>query len=213
MFSKVLVKLISVFLILFISIISATPATKDNTQALAPRQPPARLPYWHPAWRYRNVCPRIPRHVWEKRECLYTLGPRPYRDVCAYLEIGYMWNGRLGRMRPFTRKAYRYVMHECPENTRCMKRVVNDLQAIICAPIDRKGKRPADRDDDKSETGESEPKRAYIEGDTQFQQTVTINKDMPGASASAVLISECRTITNVHSLIFLCSCWESIEFR
>jgi len=39
-----------------------------------------------------------------------------------------------------------------------------------------------------------------------------IDHDMPGASTSAALMSECRTV-NVHFLILLCSCRESIEFR
>ena len=213
-----LVKLIGVFLILYISIASATPtgnapATNDNTQALVPRQPPT-PPHVGPPY---DVCPRNPRHVWEKRECLYIISPRTYRDICARLGIDYMWNGRLGRMRPFTRKATRYITRMCPENTLCMNRVENNYDIITCHPLypprfQWKGKGQANRDDDKRMTGESEPKSAGTDGDYQFKQTVTIGRNMPGSSTSAALISECRTV-NVHVLIFLCSCRESIEFR
>ena len=93
-----------------------------------------------------------------------------------------------------------------------MYREENNHETIACEPDSDEDKTDND-DDDKSRTGESEPKRARKEKHAQFEQAVTIDHNMPGASTSAILKSECRTVTNVHFLIFLCSCPESIEFR
>ena len=78
MISRVLVKLICVFLLSYISITSATPArraalvkaqnTNDDTQALAPRG-------YYP--QYQCQYP----FVWKRREC--TANPGDWQDVCV----------------------------------------------------------------------------------------------------------------------------------
>ena len=87
-----------------------------------------------------------------------------------------------------------------------MPRFVNNYETITCSPVRSqnigKGKGPADRDDVKRMTGGSEPKKAGTDGNTQFHEGVTIDRDMPGASTSAVLKSECHTV-NVTFLLML----------
>ena len=187
MFSKVLVKLTSVFVILYISSTSATPAgtvqnTNDDT-ALAPHDNSA----------YQCKQP----YTWMQREC--TDSPRGWRDVCTWSAAGTNLE---------TKHDNKPGM--CPEGTFCLNTLKKDNKHFSACISNQqsKGKQPLD-----PQAGTSYPIKA-IKGiwNTHPQFSVTIDHDMTDASVSAVFKSECRTV-NVHCHIFLCSCRESIGFR
>ena len=150
---------------------------------------------------------------------MYNVRPylRAYRDVCLRILIVNVWSERMGRHHPVRHETNTFVDHVCPEDTICKSRKENMLDTIICEPIVEKdedegeGKWQGYLDDNKNETRESEPKglsssspatKNTHAGRTQYHQTVTINRDMPGASASAFVKSECR-IVNVHFLKYI----------
>ena len=190
MFSKVLVKLIGVFLILCISLTSATPAgkaqnTSDDTQSLAPRT---------------NILYQCPTpYIWKRRECIQDgigSSPRNWQDVCSS-PSGMEYKNQPGM---------------CSEHTFCIDRFLHNKQpAVACVPLAiSKGKQRHD-----IQSGSSEQIVARKQANTQFQHPVTIDHDMSDASVSAILKSECRTqAVNVRCHhMFLCSSRESIESR
>ena len=195
MFSKVLVKLTSVFLILYTPVTSATPVstskaqnTNDDIQSLAPRgdllfDPPIQCPY---------------PYTWSHRECVGDSadnGSTEWQDVC-------------GHFHPFKGMLYKYTLGECPNSSTCFDTVTYGkkhqvVNSIVCMPNKGKGK---GRGKINAQTGTSKPATADEVGDTQFELSVTIDHKMDGASVAAVLKSECRTV-NVHChMLFLCSC-------
>ena len=184
-FSKVLVTLIDVFLILYISVpaTSATPAPSLAPRALDVRQSPVDP----------HGC--LPPYTWQRRECVGTRAggtvvSRAWVDVCR--ETG-------------TTK-YENKQGICDVYNYCLDTYSGSSgRAITCVPLkNSSGQRKTD-----PQTGSSNPKTAP--GNVVFHTTypVQIDHAMTAASVSAVFKGECHTV-NVH---FLCSSQDSIEFR
>ena len=190
MFGKVLFKLTGVFLIIYISITSATPAraavvktqnTSDDTQALAPT---------------RNYYPQYQCQFpffWKRREC--TAGPGSWQDVCVHWQYGNnagpstipesMTVNKTGVCAGFS------FCLDTIKYTAIKENEYVDFVACI-ADWNGKGQRAID-----AQAGTSGPIRARIIATTPEKQSVTIDHDMTHATVSAVLKSECRTI-NVY---------------
>ena len=200
MFSKVLVNLTGVFLILYISATSATPTGDSEAQNIKNDIDPRavrRPPYWP----YQCQWP----YAWMRRECLGAISPRAWQDVCGitnyYNGFHTQYDNRPGR---------------CPENTFCLNGY-NDAgkRFISCvSTLKDKGKITSKRPGD-PQLGESSSKRARPElANTQLEFSVKIDHDITLAAVAAVIQSECCTVY-FHRLMFLCSCRElgSIKFR
>ena len=189
MFSKVLVTLTSVFLILqvYIPVTSATPASagkaQNTTQSLAPRA-------------LGDGCAKP--LTWFRRECVSSQnGPSAsatgWEDVC----------GRDNKV--IDRKA-----GSCVGGTYCLDiyGMLSSTQSIICVPVERRtGVRATDALTGSSFQFRSRRRAAVM----RYDYHVKIDHDMTAASVSAVLQGECHTV-NVHFLMFLCSSRDSIEF-
>lgn len=192
MFSKIFLKPASIFLILFISVTSATPTghpgeaqnINDDSDILAREYKP-------------YLC--IDPYIWERRECYRFFGPLAWRDVCAQTLFT---QGR----DPIT---YRQDQQGyCPPGTICRDDFNTDGRRFVsCIPDGYdKGKQKTD-----PQAGTSEAKRARTElgKNTQLEFSLTIDHDMLGAAVDAFVESECRTV-DVHRdfRMFLCSCLE-----
>jgi len=188
MFSKVLVTLIDVFLILDISVTvtSATPASagkaQNTTQSLAPRALDVRQTPYDP---HRCVDP----YTWQRRECVGTraggtLVSRAWVDVC---------------LQTRTTK-YDNKQGICDDNNYCLNTYSSKsrTRAIICVPLQNsRGKQLTE-----AQTGSSDQKTSNS-AVVPFQYSVQIDHDMSAASVSAVIKGECHNV-NVHFLMFLC---------
>ena len=183
MFSKVLVKLTGVFLVLYISAISVT-----TTQALAPRELDVRQsPDQHGC---------VKPYTWQLRECVGTRAggtrvSRAWVDVC--LQTG-------------TTK-YDNKQGICDVGNYCLNTFSrgSGTRSTLCVPLQNsRGKQSTD-----AQTGSSD---RITGGPTQITYSVQIDHDIIAASVSAVIKGECHTV-NVHFLMFLCSSRVSIEFR
>ena len=187
MFSKVFVRLTGIFLILYISAISATPTGDSDSKAQninddihARARPPYRP--------YRCQYP----YAWMRRECLGAISPRAWQDVCGITAYHNQFQTEYDNQRG-----------NCPLNTFCLDGFNADGKRFISCisnQSDNKGKRKLD-----PQAGVSEPKRARKDlgtSNTQLDFSVKLDHDMTGASVAAVVESEYRT-ANVHRRMFL----------
>ena len=194
MFSKVLVKLTGILLILYISATSTTPTTAQTASEDSDAQKSngdiharARAPYYP----YQCIYP----FAWIRRECVGSVGPRAWQDVCGYAT----WATRFETQ-------YDNKPGTCPVNTYCLDTInANNKPFIDCISEDKAaGKRKLDQFD--PQIGTSDPKRARTQfGNTQFEYSAKIDHDMTGATVAAVLTSEYRPV-NVQCRMLLCSC-------
>ena len=199
MFSKVLVKITGILLILYISATSASPTTpqpasgdSDAQESNGDIHARARPPY-RP---FQCIYP----YAWIRRECVGALGPRAWQDVCGWAT----WATRF--QTDFDNKP-----GICPVNTYCLDTLDADNRIFItCVSTDKAaGKRKLDEFD--PQIGTSDPKRARTGtqlGNTQLEYSVKIDHDMTGATVAAVLTSEYHPV-NVQcraTSMFLCSC-------
>ena len=179
MFNKDLVKFAGVFLILYISAISATPTRQpreaqnidENIQARDDDdQYQCRYPY-----------------SWARRECLGSNGPQAWQDVCQ----------RSVNMFTHFETHFEYIPGSCPDNTYCVDGFNGDGRRFITCISDGKGDKtnPGSKRKNDQQTGTSDSKRARTQlGNTQFEYSVIIDHDMTEAAVAAVLQSECRTV-------------------
>ena len=196
MFSKVLVNLTGVFLILYISATSATPIGDSEVQNIKNDIDPraVRRPPYYP---YQCEYP----YAWMRRECLGAVSPRAWQDVCGITNYNNNFQTQYDN-KPGT----------CPDDTYCLNGFNAAGRRFISCVSNKKGKgkRPAD-----PQWGASPPKRARTQlANTQLEFSVKIDHDITGAAVAAVIQSECRTVY-FHCLKFLCSYreLESIKFR
>ena len=171
MFRKVLVKLTGVFIILYISAISATPTAQpgeadkinDNIHTRAYRP-------------YQCVDP----YIWLRRECVGELGPMAWQDVCA--------RSTNVRNNPLQ---YDNKLGSCTYDSYCLDTVKTDgTRFINCIPNKQKKSLGIKRTD--PQIGTSDPKRARPSlGNTQFEYSVKLDHDMTAAAVAAVVKSEC----------------------
>ena len=196
MFSKVLVNFTGIFLILYISATSATPTAQPGEAHEIINNIHARSYN-----RYQCVTP----YAWLRRECVGTLGPRAWHDVCAhstYVDL--------------TQLSYDNKPGTCPVGTACLDTLNEGRRFINCVPVGQRQTIVGNKRKRDSQIGTSDPKRAYPDlKNTQFEYSVTIDHDMTQAAVAAVVTSECRPV-DVHCRMFLCSCGdsgESIKFR
>jgi hypothetical protein len=174
MFSKVLAKLTGIFLILHISATSAT--SMPNGQ---PEDAQNVNDDIHARQQDDNLCP-LP-YVWNRRECLGSVGLTDWQDVCVNKAVQTIEDRK----------------RNCPANTYCMDVFnVQGSRTIRCVSTAQvKGIQKLDD----PQVGVSDRKGARTRfGNTQIQYSVTIDHDMAGASVAAVFQSECR----VHGHIF-----------
>ena len=196
MFSKVLVNLTGVFLILYISATSATPIGDSEVQNIKNDIDPraVRRPPYYP---YQCEYP----YAWMRRECLGAVSPRAWHDVCGITNYNNNFQTQYDN-KPGT----------CPDDTYCLNGFNAAGRRFISCVSNKKGegKRPAD-----PQWGASPSKRARTQlANTQLELSVKIDHDITGAAVAAVIQSECRTVY-FHRLKFLCSYreLESIKFR
>ena len=199
MFSKVLVKLTAIFLILQISATSATPtAQPEEAQKINDDiHERANGPY------FPYQCNRY--YSWKRRECVPSLGPLAWQDVCARTTFS--------QMRQVWSTVYDNKEGSCPPGTYCLDSYnANNERFVDCVSDKATGKRKLDQYD--PQIGVSDQKRAANQlSNTQFEYSVTLDHDMTGAAVTAVLRSECRRPVDVHCCMLLCSCRGSIKFR
>ena len=175
MFSKVLVELTGVFIILYISAISATPTAQpgeadkinDNIYTRAYKRHKCADPY-----------------TWLRRECVGELGPMAWQDVCVH------------RNNVPTRNTPIYIEYDnklgsCTHDTYCLDTVKTDGPRFINCVSNTKKSLGIKRNSD-PQIGTSDTKRARPSlGNTQFEYSVTLDHDMTGAAVAAVIISGC----------------------
>ena len=171
MFSKVLVNFTGVFLILNIVTTSATPTAQpgeahkiiDNIHARSYNRYQCQTPY-----------------AWLRRECVGTLGPRAWQDVCAHSTYA-----------DLTQLSYDNKPGTCPEGTACLDTLNAGRRFINCVSVDQRRRIGSKRKSD-PQIGTSDPKRARPDlKNTQFEYSVTLDHDMTGAAVAAVVTSEC----------------------
>ena len=191
MFGKVFVKLTSIFLFC-ISATFATPSGQPGdaqiitgNDDISARATPAK---------YKPYQCDDP-FVWVRRECVGTLNPQAWQDVCRWDSFAVI---------------YDYKPGSCPPQTTCLDGFSSSGAFISC--ISDETGLPLDRGLLDPQAGTSGVKSGRTQlGNTQQTFSVTVDHDMNGASVAAVFKSECRTINlNVRCRIFLCSCRESI---
>ena len=163
MFSKALVKLTGIFLILYISASSATPTGQPGeaqsiNDELHPRD-------------FENLC--VVPFTWVRRECLGGVSPTAWQDICSW------WGGY--------QTLYDNKSGSCPDGTYCLDGFNNyGRRAVACVGTSNTKKRKND-----PQAGTSDPKRARTQlGNTQIDYSVIIDHDMTGASVAAVVRSE-----------------------
>ena len=176
MFSKVLVKLTCVFLIISISITSATPAravvkaqnTNDDTQALAPHG------------NYPQYLCKFP-FIWRQRECTADL--RGWQDVC----VKTLDHASTEKMKP----EVNHIPGACAGDYLCFDtskytgNKENEYVNFVACLSEQNGKGQQAID---AQAGRSEKMWASIEYATaQKIYSVTIDHDMTHATVSAVL--------------------------
>ena len=184
MFSKVLVKLTGVFLIIFTSVTSATPSSagkvQNTTEALTLRADDLRRP---PPPHYDPHGCTSP-YVYYRRECNGNM--RLWEDVCGFRGMGRLPDGRHVQTTVYNNKT-----GMCDKNNYCLDTwAEGEKRGIICVPIqDSTGTGPTD-----PLTGTSNPMGAVKKwGVSQLHFELTVTHAMIGASVSAVFISECRS--------------------
>ena len=183
MFSKYLVKLTSIFL-LCISATSATPITEQPEEAHNVNDD-IRARAYNP---YQCQFP----YIWLRRECVASISPMAWQDVCAWYAHDLEYDNKPG---------------SCPVGTTCLDGVNSQGDPFISciSGSNSTGKRKVD-----PQSGTSATKRGRVQlGNTQLQYSVTLDHDMTGASVAAVLQSESRTVINTHCRMLL----YSIKFR
>ena len=173
--------LTSIFLIILVSATSATPTGQPGEESINDGiHARMDLPI--------HLC-RYP-YNWARRECLGSLGPTAWQDVCSYR--GYRTN---------MQTVYDNKRGDCPAGTYCLDGFNNGgRRTISCVSLAQaKGKRKLD-----PQFGTSEAKRARTGlTNTQFEYSVTIDHDMTGAAVAAVFESKCQCRTvNVCRIYF-----------
>ena len=168
MFSKVLVKLTSIFLFCM-SATSATPSTEQPGEAHninGDIHARANAPY---------LCEDP--FVWLLRECVGAISPTAWQDVCR-------WNSFV--------VIYDYKPGNCPAGTTCLDRI-DSLGHFIDCISDETGE-PIGKGKSDPQAGTSDVKSGRTQlGNTQQQFSVKVDHDMTDASVAAVFKSECRT--------------------
>jgi len=156
-----------IFLILYISVTSATPTGQPGEAQNINDDIHARADY--------NPYLCKDPFIWSRRECLGAIDPLAWQDVCA--------------QTPFETlvTTYQNQPGECEPGTTCLDTFNTEGRRFItCFSEDKgKGKRKVD-----AQAGMSDPKRARSQpGNTQFQFSVTIDHDMTSAAVAAVIKS------------------------
>jgi len=179
MFSKVLVTLTGVFLILYTSVTSATPASagkaQNTTQSLAPRALDVQQAPHNP---HTGRC--VNPFTWVRRECVgprnrASADSRAWVDICA---------------KPGTTQ-FDNKEGICDPDNYCLDTlaVTRNTWAIICAPL----KNSRTHQLIEAQTGSSDPKTASLKKVFHFHYAAEIDHDMTAASVSAVFKGECHT--------------------
>ena len=211
MLSRLLFNLTAVFLIFYISASSATPAAElagsqkidnsiDDNSAISviPAADPAELQnidnnidnnIHDRAYRARPYRPYFCQYpyVWQRRECVPSVGPRAWQDVCTHATYATRFE-----------VDYQNIRGLCAENTWCTNIVDEEgkrfVRCVLMAPGKRRREGP--------QIGASDRKRARPTLDnTQLEFSVKIEDDMKAASVGAVVESEYPPV-NVQVLRF-----------
>ena len=180
MFSKVLVMLTGIFLFC----ISATSATPNPVNGQ-----PEEVQNINGDIHARADSPYLCEDpfVFLRRECVPANGPMAWQDVCVWYTYVVVYDFKPG---------------SCPPDTTCLNAPNEaNIPFVTCFPNYQRNVKAKRKWD--PQFGISGVKRGRTElGNTQQEFSVTIDHDMTGASVSAVLESECRSV-NVYCRMFL----------
>ena len=170
MLSKVLVKPLTGIFLFYLFYISATSAS--------PSGQPGGLQNINNDIHARAPAPYLCEDpfVFERRECIGTISPHSWQDVCR-------WNSFV--------VLYDYKIGNCPQGSTCLD-TFGPLGHFIDCISDETGQ-SIDKGKNDAQTGTSDVRSGRTQlGNTQQQFSVKVDHDMTDASVSAVFKSECR---------------------